>query len=199
MSPDLPKKEGGAVSVRQATARAVAAKAAIRRARVAELRVAGASFRQIAKEVGVSHVQAQEDWRTWYAEQGPVEGVEEYRRIQQERYEERILSARTLRQRVAQQTPADVADFARLQAIENESERGLQRLLGTDQPVRVAIEGTVGIEVDGSLEITAEDWARDVRLMALQDDVRKLLPAGVGDVIDVEPIVPAAGNGNGHG
>jgi hypothetical protein len=163
---------------RRRALRAQKARAAVRRVRVAELRIAGASFRQVANEVGVSIHQVEMDWRRWCRELGPVEGVEEYRRVQQARYEERILTLRTLRQRAASFQNVNITEVARLIAVEAECEAGLRRLLGTDTPVAPVMtpaETPVGPELTDDLVITEADREEAARILIMEAETRKLL------------------------
>jgi hypothetical protein len=179
---------------RRRARRAQIGRAAVRRVHVAELRIAGASFRQIALEVGVSVHQVEMDWRRWYKELGPADGVDEYRRIQQQRYEERILTLRTLRVRAASSQNPNTTEIARLVAVEAECEAGLRRLLGTDTPVAPVVtpaETPVGPELTDDLVITEADREEAARILILEYETRKLLPPAP-NAIGAERTAPSA-------
>ena len=167
------------------------AQAAIRRPKVFDLRVAGASFRQIAEKLGIALATAHKDYQVFLADHTPpVEEIAAQRELEVARADDGIM-----RCNLALETVKDENTKSRILDTRLRYQQHRARLLGLYAPVELRVEATVGIEVDGSLEISAEDWARDVRLMALQDDVRKLLPAGVIETT----LVPTNGNGNGNG
>ena len=189
-----PSLEPGGANSGRAKQRALEARAAQRRPEVFRLRRAGMPYLDIAERFGLSVSTVWEDYQT------------ELKRIQvppEERKEafDSDLSKieRTLYRIEAAMSKTDLPgeQLVRLALAQARVLKRKAEMVGYDAVPEIRIEATVGVEVDGSLEITAEDWERSARLVRLQDDVRPLLPDGTENIIDVTPLAPA--NGNGHG
>jgi len=188
-SPDLNESSPNVVRRPRTAGRTLAAQ---RRPEIFKLRVAGYTFREIAAQLDVDVHTAFDGYQAFLAENSPPpEAIAAQREIEDARIEDGIR-----RCNAALEDEKRPEQIARLLDVRLRYQKRRAELLGLDAPVQVHIEATVGIEVDGTMEITLEDLARTLRLADLEKEVRPLLPAALTDVIDVTAIAPS--NGNGH-
>lgn len=192
-APGAPEEPRPAPNARKAQLRAHKAAVAVRRQRVGDLRIAGATFRDIARELGIDVHDAHNDWKKFLASMGPTEDVETYRLIQRERIEERIVSMRRLRSIEMKKAAPSLLDVARLAAVEMRCEAQLQSLLGTAVQPSFPIDAAVGVEVEGRIELSPEQESAVVEAWMKM----RTLPVMTAPVIEVEVVHGNGGNGNG--
>ena len=147
-----------------------------RRQRALDLRIAGVRYRQIAKELGISHQLAFHDVQVSLGELAKLSGqkAEKVRELEVERCDKLSM---------AMWPKAKAGDHKAAQAILHAMERRA-RLLGLDAPERVLHAGMVitGEQLAGSRDSLAE------KLEGLR---QRMLGEGQG-VVDVTPAQPAS-------
>lgn len=150
-------------------------RAADRRAKVWQLRIAGATIHQIAQELGVSDTTIEHDIRLTVKQltEQRLDAAEDWRQLHLQRMEALLLG-------VWQQARA--GDPAAMKAALDVMNRQAQ-LLGLDAPKRTELTGADGGPIELDQQVTVSEAERDHRILAILERARErshppALPAG---------------------